>query len=192
MRYCDIMGRADLFDFELFDKNDWDIEESRKLPQATDYKMDTASSFSASSLPIALDKDNREALSFNYQISLLHEDSDFVTFFDLFVTKNRLAGMCLLNIEVSMLDETVAIIRETVVTDTQNGDVTFSLEKNKENAPLLVKFKRIGDFDISEVKSIVFYSEEDGKKYPCLARNVSKCQDEKKLDSWEIYPIFSE
>lgn len=192
VRYCDIMGRADLFDFELFDKNDWDIEESRKLPQATDYKMDTASSFSASSLPIALDKDNREALSFNYQISLLHEDSDFVTFFDLFVTKNRLAGMCLLNIEVSMLDETVAIIRETVVTDTQNGDVTFSLEKNKENAPLLVKFKRIGDFDISEVKSIVFYSEEDGKKYPCLARNVSKCQDEKKLDSWEIYPIFSE
>lgn len=192
VRYCDIMGRADLFDFELFDKNDWDIKEARKLPQAINYKADATNSFSASSLPIALDKDNREALSFNYQISLLHEDTDFVTFFDLFVTKNKLTGLCLLNVEVSMLDETVAIIQETVVTDTQTGDIEFCFEKNEENAPLIIKFKRTGDFDISEVKSIVFYSEDDGKKYPCLARNVSKCQDEKKLDSWEIYPIFSE
>lgn len=44
--------------------------------------------------------------------------------------------------------------------------------------------------DLNEVKSIALY--EEGTRYAYIVKNVDKLPDDRKLDSWWIYPIYSE
>ena len=75
VRYCDIFGRADLYTFRLFYKVNWSYEELQTLPKACIGQTEEQSQmYLPKQYAIGLDKDCREELSFNYQISLLYKN----------------------------------------------------------------------------------------------------------------------
>lgn len=191
VRYCDVMGRADLFSFRLFNKTNWTIEQARRLPfaESNDFvPSESASAFYLSdSLSIGLDKDNREALSFNYQINLLHEDATFVTYSNLFGQKNSRLKMCLLNTEASLFDDGVAMTARTIIAD----NITYSLINTSRNA-IEIRIMRPANISASAVKSIVLYEEEGASKYAYIAKNVGGVADADKFNSWWLYPVFTQ
>lgn len=191
VRYCDVMGRADLFSFRLFNKTNWTIAQARRLPfaESGDFvPSESASAFYLSdSLSIGLDKDNREALSFNYQINLLHEDATFVTYSNLFGQKSSRLKMCLLNKEASLFDDGVAMTARTIIAD----NVTYSLVNTSRNA-IEIRITRPANIDASAVKSIVLYEEDDASKYAYIAKNVGSVVDTDKFKSWWLYPVFTQ
>jgi hypothetical protein len=194
VRYCDIYGRADLFDFKLFYKDDWSDAQAGRLPFAepSDFRPTAAQSIVlvSDNLSVGLDKDNREALSFNYQLNFLHEPDgdgeDFVTFSNLFGVKNGRLKAALLRNRVSMFDEALRIDTDTTVAD----DVQYSFAE-LENS-IRIDFAPPVGTDVSEVKSIVFYDTENGNGYAYIAKNVGKLPNEKKLQSWWIYHVFND
>ncbi len=191
VRYCDVMGRADLFSFRLFNKTNWTIAQARRLPfaESDDFvPSESASAFYLSdSLSIGLDKDNREALSFNYQINLLHEDSTFITYSNLFGQKSGRLKMCLLNTEASLFDDGVAMTARTIVAD----NVTYSLVNTALNA-IEIRITRPANIDADAVKSIVLYEEEGASKYAYIAKNVGSVANADKFKSWWLYPVFTQ
>ena len=191
VRYCDVMGRADLFGFRLFNKTNWTIAQARRLPFAESGDFVPTESESAfylsDSLSIGLDKDNREALSFNYQINLLHEDATFVTYSNLFGQKSNRLKMCLLNTEASLFDDGVAMTARTIIAD----NVTYSLVNTSRNA-IEIRITRPANISASAVKSIVLYEEEGASKYAYIAKNVGDVADTEKFNSWWLYPVFTQ
>lgn len=194
VRYCDVYGRADLFDFKLFYKNDWSDDQVKRLPFAGggDFAPteQQATILIPESLSIGLDKDNREALSFNYQINLLHDPHDsetggFIIFSNLFGTKNGRLRVVLLNTEVSMFDEAVRFDANAIVAD--NVQYSFT---NLQNS-IRVDFARPANADLNAVKSIVFYDIENTNRYAYIAKNVASNLESDKLRSWYIYPVFN-
>lgn len=189
VRYCDVMGRADLFSFRLFNKTNWTLAQARRLPfaESNDFvPTEAASAFYLSdSLSIGLDKDNREALSFNYQINLLQENATFITYANLFGQKNSRLKMCLLNTEASLFDEGVPITARTIVAD----NVTYSLVNAADNS-IEIRITRPANISADAVKSIVLYEEEGASKYAYIAKNVTA--DANKFQSWWLYPIFTQ
>lgn len=194
VRYCDTYGRADLFDFKLFYKDDWSESQEKRLPFAeesdfipTDEQSDI---LLPSNLSIGLDKDNREEISFNYQINLLHEPydndtEDFVIFSNLFGEKNTRLRCALLNITVSMFNEAIKINASTIVSD--------NVKYNFTNADTGIKidFETPQGASLADVKSIVLYDLDNTVTYAYLAKNVAMLPNESKLQSWYIYPVYN-
>ncbi len=197
MRYCDILGRADLMRFKLFYKADWTHSQAQQLPKAV-IAPTIAESVAAvqgnETTAIALDKDNREALSFNYQINLLHRASesngeDFITFPNLFGPKDSELYCALIDSTVSMFDENFSISAATRIAD----KVPYSFDNT--NSYVKIDFDQSLDIDLSAVKAIVMYTEvpegeRRGDRVTYIAKNVSKTADEHKLDSWYISSVF--
>lgn len=194
VRYCDVMGKADLFSFRLFNKTDWSPDEAQRLPFAEDGDFIPTEENSVFLLPdtlsIGLDKDNREALSFNYQINLLNSSVDdkdmFVIFSNVFGDKKGRLKMLLLNHSVSMFDETVELSESSIVAD----NIEYELDETTENA-LEIKIKQPDGIDMNSVKSIILYDTDDGLNYAYIAKNVENLANEDKLQSWWIYPVFT-
>ena len=194
VRYCDVMGKADLFSFKLFNKTDWTKEQSQRLPFAEESDYTPSDEESIFLLPdnlsIGLDKDNREAISFNYQINLLNpsdnNENNFVIFSNVFGKKNGRLRMLLLNHSVSMFDETVDLSETSIVAD----NVDYQL-LGDTNGSLQVKINTPENIYLSQVKSIILYDVEDGLYYAYIAKNVGSLQDHEKLQSWWIYPVFT-
>lgn len=191
VRYCDIMGRADLFSFKLFYKNDWTYTEQQTLPRVLDVNIDSDNCFIFlnDELSIGLDKDNREALSFNYQINLLtdivEEDNEqFVTYPNLFGEKTGKLKACLLDKTVSMFEENVGL-RTGLVKD----DIDFTILQDDKG--ISISFSQLPPDDLSNVKSIVLYCEDNEGKTAYIAKNVSNLSNLNKLQAWYIYPIFN-
>lgn len=191
VRYCDVMGRADLFSFRLFNKTNWTLAQARRLPYAesSDFiPSESASSFYISdSLSVGLDKDNREALSFNYQINLLQENSEFITYSNLFGQKNSKLKMCLLNTVASLFDDGVDITQRSIVAD----NVNYSLV-NTDKEAIEIRITQPSGIDMNAVKSVVLYEQDGASKYAYIAKNVSKTANGQKLQSWYVYPIFTQ
>lgn len=196
LRYADIMGRADLFRFSLFYKSQWTDTQAQQLPKAViSPPSDSAIGVQGGEkIAIALDKDNREEISFNYQINLLHRasvgDDDFITFPNLFGKKDNNLKVCLLNQEQSQFDENVNITSATILS--QNVPYTFGISSS---GSLTINFGIpvwIDGANISQVKSIVFYHENvDNGRTAYIVKNVAKLPDERKLQSWYIFPVFN-
>jgi len=128
VRYVDILGRADLFEFKLINKTSWTKTEVQSMPKALNVPADNIAQFKTpTNLSIALDKDNREELSFNYQINLVHSADrnidDFLTFPNLFGEKDSDLRMCLLNQRQSMFNENIDLSGALIVAD----NVQYSL-----------------------------------------------------------------
>lgn len=188
VRYCDIMGRADLFSFRLFNKEDWNHNQSQMLPNPC---IEPSESESYVYLPspyyIALDKDGRCALSFNYQISMLY-NSEFVTFSNLFGDKDSELYCCLLDGEVSSFNENTNIIAQNILAD----KIAYELVEDEENMQIEIRFPLISDMDISKCKSIVFYEiNKDGDRVTYLAKNFKNGLVDK-IPSLYLYPVFNE
>lgn len=199
VRYCDVLGRADLFNFRLFNKTDWTQEQSQQLSKAC---ITPTESESIAYLPIgesdnqknyiALDKDCREALSFNYQICLLYTDDEygnFVTFSNLFGTKTSKLYCCLLDSEVSMFNENTSVIPAEVLAD----DVTYELVEDDTNNQLTIQFTTPTGVDTSKIKSIVFYEKDDeGNKVSYLAKNFKNGITGDSIPNLYIYPVYND
>ena len=210
LRYVDILGRADLFQFKLFYKDDWTFEQAQSLPKAVVVPSDIESVAyiqpdvsSGRQLSIALDKDNREELSFNYQINLLHRandnDDDFITFPNLFGQKDSNLYMCVLDSPQSAFNENIDLSGVKTIRD----KVEFSIEYNNTSNFIELKILTIfNDEELSLIKSIVLYQEMQtydsdgnlvrGEHYAYICKNISKLHDSEKLQPWYIYPVYSE
>ena len=195
VRYCDVMGKADLFNFRLFNKTDWTKAQAQRLPfaESGDFIPTEENSlfYLTDSLAIGLDKDNREALSFNYQINLLTSNDDdkdaFVVFSNIFGTKRDRLKMVFLNHAVSMFDETVELSESSIVAD----NVQYSLIDSATQS-IELKITEPENIDLSEVKSILLYDIDNNMSYAYMAKNVGNLDDADKLQSWWIYPVFTD
>ena len=192
VRYCDIMGRADLVEFRLFNRTTaWTMAQTQRLPFAEanrDFIPTAAASqiLTPTNMSVGLDKDNREAIGFNYQINLLTQNNDFVTFPNLFGEKNSRLIMCLLNAEVSMFDENVNLSRATVVAD----NVTYQLINATLNR-IELRITTPANLDLSTVRAIVIYEQDEHSRFACIARNVASLPNNQKLQSWWLQPTFN-
>ncbi len=196
LRYVDIFGRADLFSFRLFTPNSPTYEQIQNLPRAQ-YEdeeededkdnviapPDISSSFAGNQNDneyIALSKDNREELSFNYQINLLY-DSDFISYPNLFGKKKE-------TIKVAYLKDTQSLFENKVNFDESNivkDDLYF--RETTSGSVITISFNYAPN-DIASIKSVVIYVDDNGARYPILARNVNKLSDNDKLNSWRLFP----
>ena len=193
-RYVDVMGRADLFTFRLFRKNSWTLSQSRKLPKAVTIPTESSCEiYLPSPYLIGLDKDNREAVSFNYQINLLHrpteaDSEDFFTFPNLFGQKDSPLKMCLLSEPQSLFDENLNYSFGAILAD----NIDYSLINNNGLNAIEVRIPTQSGVDMSKVKSIVLYQEtsKGGNRTAYIVKNVERLPNNKKLQSWWICPVF--
>ena len=187
VRYCDIMGRADLFTFRLFNKSNWTHDQSQALPKACIEPTESESIvYLPSPYSAALDKDGRCAVSYNYQISILY-NANFITFSNLFGQKNSELFCCLLDREVSMFNENTSIISAIVLAD----KVQYSLVENYEKEQLEIHFTTPENLDVSKVKSIVFYEiDSDNNKVSYIAKNIKESLEA--LPDFFIYPVYND
>lgn len=188
VRYCDIMGRADLYAFRLFNKTDWSYEQAQQLPKACiEPTPIDCIAYSPIDKAIGLDKDAREELSFNYQISLLYQ-SDFVTFSNLFGNKNSELFCCLLDSEVSMFNDSFSNISSFIIAD----NINYELVENYVDNCLEIKFNT-SDIDLTKVKSVLFYEiDNDNNKVSYLAKNFKNGISGESIPTFYIYPVFND
>lgn len=196
-RYVDVMGRADLFTFRLFNKSDWTSEQAQALPKAiiNPFDSDLGDIFVQNGNYIGLDKDNREEISFNYQINLLHrptdsDSEDFFTFANLFGKKENPLKVCFLSERQSLFNENINLSDGSILAD----NVAYSLTDNSSFNAIEIKISTPSGIDLSKVKSIAFYDQKEigGTRVAYIIKNVSKLPDNKKLNSWWIYPVFND
>lgn len=191
LRYVDVMGRADLFTFKLFNKTNWSYSQTQQLPKAVFVPTDNESQvYLPSPYLIGLDKDCREELSFNYQINLLHRssisDDDFITFPNLFGEKESTLKMCFLDEAQSLFNENLNLSSAHIVAD----NVQYQLLDDSLNS-IEIRIPN-PNVDLTNVKSIVLYQEDSiGGKYAYIVKNVGKLTNNEKLKSWWIYPVFN-
>ena len=94
--------------------------------------------------------------------------------------------MVLINHTVSMFDEAVDMSINYIVAD----DVSYSLIEHE--GAIEVKITKPEGVNIDEVKAIVLYDQENGLNYAYLAKNVDNLTGDNKLQSWFIYPVFTD
>ena len=206
-RYADVMGRADLFTFRLFNAT-WRHEDAQTLPRSKRYvrmeddtiveidiapNEDDCDIYLPSPYLIGLDKDNREAISFNYQINLLHrptetDTEDFFTFPNIFGQKDGPLKMCLLSEPQSLFNENLNLLPVDILVD----DVSYSLDENDALNAIEIKIETPSGVDLTAVKAIAMYTEiESGSsRVAYIIKNVERLPDDKKLKSWWLHPAF--
>lgn len=199
MRYVDIFGRADLFDFRLFYKNGWNQDESLRLPQAvTDPQVNQ--SFAAVQSKqgennfLALDKDNREELSFNYQVNLLHDD-EFVTYPNLFGEKEGgKLNIALLDKEQSAFNENQLVRGTNILATNEDQTIVYSFDNSAVNGlKINITLSNNMNIDLSKVKAIIFYEGKiNSATYAIyIVRNVGNVSAAEKLNPLYIYPVYN-
>ncbi len=192
VRYCDIFGRADLYTFRLFHKTDWSYEESQALPKACiEPKEEECQAYLSSKYAIGLDKDCREELSFNYQISLLYKndgEGEIITFSNLFGRKDNELYCILIDEEISQFNENTTAIKGNVLADR----VAYELIEDKEREQVEIRIKKPIDIDLTKVKAVVFYETDNGGyKVSYLAKNFKNGIQQEEIPSLYIYPVFN-
>ncbi len=194
-RYVDVMGRADLFTFRLFNKTNWTLAQARQLPKAPYVPTESESDiYLPSPYTIGLDKDNREAISFNFQINLLHRPTeqdreDFITLANLFGEKDSELKMCLLSNTQSMFNQDINASLHSVLAD----NVQYALIDNATLNAIEIKITKPTGVDLEKVKAIALYEEsEGGARYAYIIKNVEKTPTEQRLKSWWLVPVFSD
>lgn len=190
VRYVDIMGRADLYQFKLFyrKRDDLTLDQIRTLLKAPFTPTDAESPILLSgNKSIALDKDCREALSFNFQINLLDKNFEFITFSNLFGDKHGRLKLMLYSKTLGMFDQTLNLATEKIIAD----DVAYDLISDETNNQIAIKITSSQDINLSDVKSLIWYDDNDGVKDIYLVTNVDKLPNNEKLKDRFIYPVFS-
>lgn len=194
-RYVDVMGRADLFTFRLFHKLDWSHSQAQQLPKASYVPTESESLiYLPAPYSIGLDKDNREALSFNFQINLLHratetDSDDFITFSNLFGQKESSLKMCLLSEPQSMFNQNINVVLHSALVD----NVHYELINNETLNAIELRISKPSGIDLEKVKAITLYEEDNkGGKYAYIIKNVTTTPAADRLKSWWLLPVFSD
>lgn len=190
VRYVDILGRADLYQFKMFhrDKEDLTLEQARTLLKAPFVPTDNESPILLSgNKVIGLDKDCREAMSFNFQINLLDKDIEFITFPNLFGDKNARLKLLFFSKPIGMFDQTLNLTSGEIIAD----NVSYSLISDEVNNQIVVQISEPQNIDLSNVESLIWYDDNGGVRDVYLATNVATLPDNQKLKNRYIYPIFN-
>lgn len=186
VRYCDVMGRADLMQFKLFFKNNWSAAQINALPRTYTYKNVNGKETTQSFVPvkhlisppanIAIDKDNREALSFNLRNSFQWNRKNIILF-------NNIWGLKVARLKVALCKDiknefNVSDLLSTAIYDgnAQVLNVAWVIKSATNKLSILFadsdKIKYKGRF-----KSIVFYDDAAMGKPYYIVVNSSALED---------------
>ncbi len=201
-RYCDVFGGADLMQFNMFKKDKFEtITELQRLPFAEEKNGNGKADFIPTEkdcifgvtgkYAIGLDKDNREAISGNFQIVLLNKAKDnrngFVLINTIFNQKNA-------QLKLALYKEVVPIIPQALDMNTENlikENVSYTLEN--ENDYIKIEIDKQIDItaeELSKVKSLVWYDEANGTKIPYIVKNLAAVADNEKLNPIYIISLY--
>ena len=211
VRYCDKYGRADMFNFAVISDYDLTPSQVQNLPiNAIDIynnsnKLlfgDQNSSFYSSqngdkNKGVVLLKDNREQLSFNYNLQALTDSDRFVLSAYLWQQNKKNLKLALLSEEVNKISN--ATIEDRIIAI---GEIPFKYSVDDTNKTIQINIKNaieqsgITDSEIlSQTKAIAIYSTDlindsalSSSKYFVIARNVSDLTLDEKKTNWVISP----
>ncbi len=140
---------------------------------------------------IGLDKDNREELSFNYQINLLHrptedDTEDFITFPNLFGQKDGPLKLFFMREPQSLFNGNIKLtLNSTLAIEEWNTPI----EHDDINA-IEIKITAPKNVAVKDIQSIALCSvDKDNRVTAYIVKNVQGYSDDEKLKSWWIYPV---
>lgn len=204
-QYPDVHGRADMFDFLIFPALDLPDDEIRRLPALP--SVNATALFGSENTPaeamnntsgLALLKDNREALSFNYNLELLTDSDRFVISGWVWSDKTDEGNEEInkANIAIALLGEEInKISNETIdanfiseyvfsdfSVDTSGGKIVITIP-SAMRAPIETgMYKAIAIISTNEVNGTT----NSGARYFVFGRNITGLSADEALKSWVI------
>lgn len=208
-RYADVYGRCDLVDFAIIDDYSFNQNDIMRLPaNPIDLPANASKVLFGNEEPnnygrhdrgIVLLKDNREALSFNYNLQVLTESDRFVLSSYMWQANKQNVKLGLLSTEANKISTDYIAnssfqtfdIPFTSVVDTANNNIQVQIRNAIED------YCTTNSLDINElmasVQGVIIYSETlinenvaSGAKYFVMARNVGDLDLDGKLENWYI------
>ena len=210
VRCCDKYGRADMFNFAILDDYPLSASQVQNLPiNAIDLSQQSnrllfgdqnASFYSSGNTDknkgVILLKDNREKLSFNYNLQMLNDSDRFVLSAYLWQQGKKELRMALLNEEVNKISNATILDRSIAV-----GDIPFTYTVDEINKNITINVGSsiaravVNANEIENAKAIVIYSKVlinnsslSSSKYFVMARNITDLSSAEKLENWVISP----
>ena len=204
-QYPDVHGRADMFDFLIFPALALSDKQVRELPALP--KIDIAALFGSENTTAAamnntnglvLLKDNREALSFDYNLELLTDSDRFVISGWVWSEKTDESGENNANIAIALLgeEELNKISNETIDTnfiseeflysdfsvDTSDGKIVITIPAAMRAPIETGMYKAIAIISTNEVNGTTNSSE----RYFVFGRNITGLSADEAMKSWVI------
>lgn len=210
VRYCDKYGRADMFNFAILDDYDLSASQVQDLPINTiDVSNsgnrllfgDQNSNFYNSSNPdtnkgIVVLKDNREKLSFNYNLQTLTDSDRFVLSAYFWQQGKKNLKLAILNKEVNKIANSTIEERDFAI---KNIPFKYSVDNTNKTIQIYIKQAieqgGVTQEELEQAQAIVIYSTDlvnesssSSSKYFVMARNVSDLGLDDKSADWFVSP----
>lgn len=208
VRYCDKYGRADMFNFAILENAYFNAEQIQAFPESSVdlsqqgnnllFGDQDTSFYSANNTDknkgVVLLKDNREKLSFNYNLQMLTDSDRFVLSAYLWQQGKTRIKLALLNEEVNKISN--ATIEDRVFLQ---GDIPFKFSAEgdviKVNIAEALQNAGITDEELANASAIAIYSDVfindsalSSSKYFIAARNITGLSVEEMKQDWYISP----
>lgn len=198
-RYPDVYGRADLLDFSIIEDYEMTPEQVHNRPlNPIDTITNKLCLFSSekegeiivpNSHGIALLKDNREMLSFNFNLQVISDSDRFVLSAYMWQNNKNNLKLALLNEEVNKISNET--IPNRIITE-QLFDIDKELLPNCAGIKINIE-KTLKNVNLENISSIAIISTNEvndyvnsGAKYFVIARNVSDLSIEEKKQDWYL------
>lgn len=206
-RYTDVYGRADLVDFALIKDYEIPNDKVMQLPanpinmttkNGDNYTIASNYIFGNEKLTewgdnyhgIGLLKDNREALSFNYNLQVVADSHRFVLSAYMWQLNKT-------NLKIALLSEEVNKISNDTIPNNMLTENLFDVNYEVLDNGIKIKMNdTLKDVDMQEIKSIAIISTNEvndyngsGAKYFIMARNITGLSEEEKKEDWFISNI---
>lgn len=202
-QYPDVHGRADMFDFLIFPALELSDKEIRELPALP--KIDIAALFGSENTTAAamnntnglvLLKDNREALSFDYNLELLTDSDRFVVSGWVWSDKTDESGENNANIAIALLNEEInKISNETIDANfiSQYVYSDFSVDTSDEKIVITIPAAMRAPIETGMYKAIAIISTNEvngtansSERYFVFGRNITGLSADEAMKSWTI------
>lgn len=202
-QYPDVHGRADMFDFLIFPALELSDTAVRELPALP--KIDIAALFGSENTTaaamnntsgLALLKDNREALSFDYNLELLTDSDRFVVSGWVWSDKTDESGENNANIAIALLNEEInKISNETIDANfiSQYVYSDFSVDTSDEKIVITIPAAMRAPIETGMYKAIAIISTNEvngtansSERYFVFGRNITGLSADEAMKSWTI------
>lgn len=196
VKYCDANGRADLVDFAIIKEFEPTRTQTLNFPESPfetipseEYLFgnEEIEDFGSNDMGQILLKDNREVISFNYNLQMITDSDRFVLSAYMWQKEKS-------NIKLGLLKQEInKISNDTIPNDSfLRENIEFSHEI--ANNQIIIDIENALDgIDISEAKAIVVYSTNEttdymlsGAKYFVFGRNIGGLDEIEARKNWKI------
>lgn len=204
VKYTDKYNRADLYDFAIIDDYTMTPAEAQNLPNNPIailpnkehflFGNHNDDSYGGNYNGLALLKDNREKISFNYNLQMLTGSDRFVLSAYMW-QKNKT------NMRIALLNEEVNKISNDTIPNSSFAviDLPFTYETNEETHTIKINIETallgISNEQLLNTKAIVVYSNKQindlaysNSKYFIMARNIGDLTSSQARENWYISP----